>query len=489
MISTAPPPLWPHQTVAISQIILAIEAGELALCVSCPTGGGKTLIIRELLKWRPKALILNDRKLVRSQTSDVLSGFGVTHGVMASGEAPALLRATQVGMVQTIKNRMESGQWELPDVELAIVDEAHRHTSPTSLKIIDEYKARGVPVVGFTATPVGLAGVYDRLLNIATNSELRACGALVPAVTYAPDEPDLSKIKRVDGDEFTEPSLRPYFDPLQIFGRVVDNLRLLNPDMKPTLLFANSVPASRYFAEHLTKNGISAAHIDAETPDNEREDIRNGSSQGDIQVVCNRFVLREGIDWPWIGHGIFATAFGALSNFLQSGGRLLRSHGTIQGITVQDHGGNWHRHGSLNQDRHWTLEDTDKTIAKACKKRRQEGEEKEPIRCPRCGHPRHTGAVCPMCGHKHKRSVRIVIQTDGTLIKMVGDVTKKKKKTSDEQKLWSSCYFRMKNARGPRTYSQVAALYRRESGRDPPAGLQFMPTNDVDWDRRIGAKA
>ena len=487
MIATLIPKLWPSQAVGIADITAAKRAGYRRILVTSPTGGGKTRIMAELAgKLGLRTIVYSHRKLVRSQTSGVFESHGIRHGVMAAGHDPAFLRDVQVASTPTIASRVfGSGKWDLHDAELVFMDEAHQQKATVAKRIMAEHLAAGATVVGFTATPVGLADLYDILIVAGTNSELRECGALVLAETYGPDEPDLKHIRKVDGAEFTEPSLLPYFDPLQIFGSVEDNLLRLNPDLKPTILFANSVPASRYFVKLFNKRGIRAAHIDANTPDDEREEIRAQSKNGQVQIICNRFVLREGIDWPWVAHGILATAYGALSNYLQSGGRFLRSHGDLVRVTIQDHGGNWHRHGSLNADRVWRLDDTDTKLAQAQKKQRESGKEKEPICCPKCGKIRLSGAVCLFCGHKHVRSSRIVIQVDGTLKRLTGNVTKRKRPVTDDQKAWSACYFKCKNSRRPMTWNQAAAMFRRDRGYDPPPTLNYLPKNTLEWDKVI----
>ena len=40
-------------------------------------------------------------------------------------------------------------------------------------------------------------------------------------------------------------------------------------------------------------------------------------------------------------------------------GRLLRAYPGVSVVRLQDHGGHWHRFGSVNADRTWLLEDTD----------------------------------------------------------------------------------------------------------------------------------
>ncbi len=489
------PPLWPHQQRALKEYYAAVEAGENALCITAPTGGGKTRLIMEIAaearKHYRRVVIYTNRKLLTTQSSGVLDTFGVRHGIMAAGHDPALLQNVQIASIQTIDSRVYQQQrWDLHPADVVIVDECHNNVNPTALKIIADHQAQGAVLLGFTATPVGLEGIYKKLIVAGTNSELRACGALLPCVTYGPDEPDLKHVKRDKVGEYVQGGVAKAIMVQSIFGRVYKWLIQLNPNLKPTILFAPGVKESMFFVEDLRKRGITADHIDAKTPDDEREDIIEGSREGRIRVVCNRFVLREGIDMPWLAHCIMAPKFGAMSNFLQAGGRLLRAYPGLDQVTLQCHGGSFHAHGSLNADRVWTLGDTDRSIAKQVTNNRVAGNDKdpEPIRCPKCSGVRMSGPQCPFCGHKHKQSVRIVIQKDGELTRKRGNVTKKKKKkqVSRDQKLWDRCYYQAFNSKNRMNFNQAAARFFRETQRQPPSTLNKVPpTGHVDWDRAV----
>jgi uncharacterized C2H2 Zn-finger protein len=211
--------------------------------------------------------------------------------------------------------------------------------------------------------------------------------------------------------------------------------------------------------------------------------------------------MREAIDWPWLAHGIFATLFGALTSYLQTGGRLLRAYPGLEKVILQDHGGNWHRpgFGSLNDDRVWSLGDTNNSIYQESKKRRERGDtsDPEPLRCPRCNALNRPGksfadAGCWNCGFKYKRSVRVVIQTDGTLKKQVGSVTKKKRQVPDEEKAARNLFYMAANSRNI-TVSYLAKMHWDQTGRPFPDGVvkirggpvHLPDRGSIDWDRRV----
>ena len=685
-----------------------------------------------------------------------------------------------------------------------LVHNCHNQGGPVFSKIMADHVEAGAACVGYTATPLDLEG-WEELLIAGTMSECLKIGALVKPETYAPDEPDLKHIKKyVVGQELTEAENTKAIMRPGVFGRVLKAWKQHNPDGKPTLLFGPDVAGSLFFAQEFCKAGIKAAHIDGEqiwcdgtfynTEQDAREWLAEQSRTGEIKVVCNRFVLREGIDWPWIQVGSFATVFGALTSFLQSGGRLLRAHpgkekciaegslvltkrglvpiekvlyndrlwdgqhwvkhhgvichgtqkvitycgltgtpdhvvytrygrrtlgecarlrlplaatgmggqeirngcryisdnaseaapraeGGPQGIcrgdlrevpptglgvvgqfggrkddwvppmqsaaevpemalsspygslgemhqqepteverlrrkgnripisigigcvpmgngqswlatqsatqpyrqqrslragqyslvngnaefiprprneascedssvpnsapgrslrgqhaslpsgndepgtggetvddavvqterrvwdilnagplhrftvsgvlvancTILDHGGNWHRHGSLAVDRHWQLGMTNQRVTADRQEKLREKKEQEPITCPECGKVRGSGAVCPACGFEAHRRARVVVQIDGTLREVKGDIYRPRvtKLQPNTQSLWDRIYWRARSQKWNASFRQAEAMFFRENYYWPPRNLTMMPKDPNDWYKKV----
>lgn len=496
------PERWPNQRRAFDGAIDAMARGVKRLCITSPTGSGKTLTMTDLIEWavqnRKPVALYTQRRMLYDQTCRVLDKAGIRYGKRASGHSPNLIQDVQICMTQTELSRVYKQQSRgLHDAALVLIDEAHQHCGPTFQRIFTDHTTALAMIVGFTATPLDLSG-YDELLVAGWMSECLKIGALVKPETYAPDEPDLRHIKNyVVGRELTEKeNVKSIMRP-GVFGRVLVAYKKHNPGGKPTLLFGPDVAGSLFFAQEFCKAGIRAAHIDGEqiwidgtfysADDEARAELAKQSKSGEIKVVCNRFVLREGIDWPWIEVGCFATVFGALTSFLQSGGRLLRASPGKTKCVILDHGGNWHRHGSLAVDRNWKLGMTNQRVGSERAEALREKKEPEPITCPECGKVRQSGPRCPACGFEAQRRSRFVIQIDGSLKRVDGEIYKPRrvKMLPTTQKLWNTMFYRAKSQKWNATFRQAEAKFFLENHYYPPKTLQFMPKNPEDWYRKV----
>jgi len=485
--------LWPHQQRALDQLA---ASSSRRVVVTSPTGGGKSLIMQKIIEQGKRTTVFANRVALVEQLAHGLNEAGIQYGMQASGYAPDSGAGVQIASIQTVDKRIKAGKATIDDAEIVLLDECHNETGERSCEILDKYTEQGARVIGVTATPIGIGHMFDDLIVAGTTSELRKCGALVAAQTYAPDEPDVRALKaKTKGilqlrDEVKEVMLHT------IFGRVIEHYHRLNPDQLPTILFAPGVDESAWFCEQFNAQGIPWSHIDGskiiingETMSASRENrelLKAACESGRTKGVSNRFVMREGVNWPFLAHGIFACTFGSVASYIQAGGRLLRNHDSLENVTIQDHGGNFWRHDSLNDDREWHLEDTYRKIQDRHDEVFRTKAEPEPIVCPKCAKIRRSGVSCPQCGFTYRGRQRTVVQTDGSLREVHGDVYRKRvvNESPEAHKKWTACVFRCKNS--DRTFNQARALFQREnSGTVPGSDFPLMPQNEADWYAKV----
>ena len=488
---------WPNQVLALERTTAAIAGGGKRICVTSPTGSGKTRCMTDLIEWAAAeplpAALYTQRRMLFDQTCSVLDRVGIHYGRRASGHETALLRDVQVCMLQTEASQALQRQARpLHRAGVVLFDEAHCNTGETVRRIMDEHIASDGACVGYTATPLGIGHLYEELICAARMSDCFRVGSLVPAETYAPDEPDLRHIRKYCiGDDLSETDNRKAVMRPGIFARVITAWQAHNPEQRPTVLFAPGVRESIWFAEQFCAAGIRAAHIDGNdvwldgeyhaSDQARRQEIVALLRDGAVKVLCNRFVLREGIDLPFVGCLIFATVFGSLTSYLQAGGRGLRAFSGKDRCIVIDHGGSWWRHGSLNADRQWSLELNDRIVCGERMESLREKREPEPIVCPNCGKVRSQGRECPVCGHVAHRKSRCVVQIDGTLRPVQGDILRPRRVRieADTAELWQSMYYRMRRA--GKTFRQAEAYFCHLHHYWPPRNMPLMPTRAIDW--------
>lgn len=493
-------PDWPHQIREQELVERAIAAGHKRICVACPTGGGKTrMLVRKAelaLRHNRGFNLLTNRKLLVEQASADFTELGIRHGIRASEYEPELLQDVQISSIQTENKRVfDQGKWEMHNSWILAIDECHNQTGDVVKKIIDQHVEKGGIAIGYTATPLDLDGIYEHLIVAATNRELRECGALLPATHFHCSEPDTRKVKmprKADG-EFEYKTVKKLMNPAVMIGNIVEHWREQNPEELATIGFAPGVPESIYLCDLCNREGIRSAHIDGETvyvdgqeissSKNAREDVLGQVRDGQIKILWNRFVLREGVNVREFYCCIMATMFGSLTSYLQSGGRLLRSHPSMDHVVVLDHGGNWWRHGSLNANRHWELGQTASRLAATRDDLIRERKVNEGIVCHNCGAVRMHGPVCHNCGYEGELRRRKVMQTDGTLTEIDGPVLKERKrlKRHDTTDKWVRQFWRANNSKSGMTFLQAEALFFLDHHYYPPRDLPFMPVKAVDW--------
>ncbi len=338
----------PHQEFAYQESKNLWRQGYRSWCIQSPCGAGKTaMMLRfaiEAVKHGKTVHIYAHRVMLIRQLIERLEAEGLTFGVIAATarglENP--IAPIQICSMPTVLSRYGNSRYDIRRPDIVLIDEAHQQASGKSRKLLLKFYREDSLLIGFSATPVGLGGLYEKIIVAGNHADMLACNAHVPIVCYAPNSPDLSRLKTEKNGEFSEESNRSLNNPAIIIGSVYEHWRRLNPDQLPAIGFAPGVAESKWFVEQFRRRGVACAHIDSdrtilvveengqlvskefETTDELREEVILGSREGRYKIVWNRFVLREAIDMPWLYHCILATSIGGLATYIQSVGRVMR---------------------------------------------------------------------------------------------------------------------------------------------------------------------
>jgi superfamily II DNA or RNA helicase len=261
-------------------------------------------------------------------------------------------------------------------------------------------------------------------------------GYLVPPKTFAPTIPDLTGVPIKRGD-YDEKEVERAMDKRSLVGDIVGHWHRLAKD-RPTIVFASGVKHSIHLRDEFRKSGAVAAHIDGDTPLEERKQIIADLNIGKVQVVCNYAVLTEGFDEPALSCGVLARPTKNLGLYLQMAGRTLRPADNKEDSRIIDHSGNVYEHGFVQDDHDWVLEEG-KALRTSSADRQREFDEKKPITCVKCA-TIYTGQLpCPHCGHIPEKYGKYVESRSGDLMEVRAEKRRSAKKrvfTMDEKREW-----------------------------------------------------
>src|SRR6516164_9229513 len=140
--------------------------------------------------------------------------------------------------------------------------------------------------------------------------------------------------------------------------------------------------------------GVSAEHLDGETPISEREAILTRLASGETKVVSNCMVLTEGWDCPPVGCAVLARPTKKMGLYRQMIGRVLRPADGKTDAIVLDHSGAVFRHGFVEDRVEWTL-DPDRRAESPQHQQRQAVNGSRLVECVQCGSIRVAGEACP----------------------------------------------------------------------------------------------
>lgn len=315
-----------YQDLAITEIKAQFLQGIMKVLLWLATGGGKTFIFCKMVKeaslrGKKAIVVVRGRKLV-DQASKRLTREGVPHGVFMAKHWN--YRPTLPIQVCSIDTLLARGIF--PEADLVIIDEAHLATSPGYHEFVSHYpNARFVSV---TATPYPEKGTLQHIAQTIVKPtsmvKLIDDGYLVDFRYFGAEHLDLSgvKISSTTKDYIAE-DLEKVMVQGQLTGNIISHWKEVVKDL-PTICFAVNISHSKYLVERFIEAGIPAAHCDADTPEEEREELIKKLESGEIKILSNVGILCTGVDIPSLGAIIGARPTKSFNLFIQMCGRLTR---------------------------------------------------------------------------------------------------------------------------------------------------------------------
>lgn len=461
--------LRPFQIKAVADVRESFKRHRIVVLQS-PTGSGKTTMAAEIVRLAEAAsrnvMVITHRRRLVEQFCERLIEFGIDAGIQMRGHPRERESRVQVASRDTLLSRCERNEyWAFPPADLVIVDEGRHATSPEFRRMLEHYQKAFILLLD--ATPVmpdgtGLGPWVQGIVAAAKVTDLIRDGYLVPVKCYAPDV-KLHRGKAKRG----------------IAGDLVESWKQY-AERRPTVLFCSRVQHSLDAVAAFNEAGIKAAHVDADTSDDDRDEIFSGLSDGKVNVIANVGIIKEGIDIPCLGCCQIYMDMKSRVAFLQGIGRIMRPFaGKSYGILI-DHAGAVFRHGFPDEDTEWTLDgNVDANFAAALKA----GLTEQALYCKRCELVYHGQLACPQCGRqpsKPPRSIFAPPPVDAsseilTEVEREQAAEWQEKNSSRDAKIatWFACLNAAKKRNG--TFKMASMIYRQKYNEWPSEDFPMMP--------------
>lgn len=354
------PTLYPYQDKALTQIFEKLQTGsEQRLLFQLPTGGGKTMIFSEISRRflamrKQKVIVLTHRVELCNQTSQTLKKLGIKNRVINSSVKSVKSNDRfdcYVAMVETLNNRIESGDIDVTGIGLVIIDEAHHHSFHKLLE-----KFGNADIIGVTATPLSsdssmpLNSYYRELIIGESIAELITSGFLAKPVIWRYDV-EISSLQTGAGDFTVSTS-----DELYSSAAMLDLLKTAyesHAKGKKTLIFNNGIFTSKNVCQLFSDAGYPAKHLDNQTSAAERSEILNWFRKTKGAILSSVSILTTGFDEPTIQAVILNRATTSLTLYHQMIGRGSRRLPKKKTFTIIDLGNNAERFGDWHKPVDW----------------------------------------------------------------------------------------------------------------------------------------
>ncbi len=383
------------------------------------TGTGKTVMASYMMQQAhgkgSRCIFVVPRRELLRQTAKTLDGYRIPYGCIAAGYTDNPFARIRLATSGTLARRLDT----IAPPNILFVDECHFGGGDID-RIIKWAKDGGAWVIGLSATPWKLSGKglgdwFDDMVQGPQIKWLIENRRLSDYRLFAPNRPDLSKIKTTAGD-YNKGQLDDMMTADRVLiGNAVKHYRE-HAMGRLNVAFGTSVKHAEIIAQSFRDAGIPAAHVSGAMDDDEIARRVKAFARRELLVLANCSLLTFGFDLA-AAAGVDVTVEAmsdlsptqSLSLQMQKNGRVLRMKDYP--ALIFDHSGNVDRHGLPDADRQWTLEGREK--------KKGASERTEPTRqCECCYFVDRPKPVCANCGHVFPVKAREIEQIEGELIEI-----------------------------------------------------------------------
>lgn len=237
-----------------------------------------------------------------------------------------------VASVQTMIRRLD--RWSPDHFKLVVADEAHHAVSDSWQRVLNHF--HNAKVLGVTATPDrgdkrSLAHYFENVAIDVSLIELIKQEYLCPiTVKSVPLTIDLGDLPLMAGD-FSDAQLGHALEPyLSAIAKAIRDYA----SFRKVLAFLPLIDTSRKFTEACKQAGLSACHVDGNSPD--RAEILQDYQDNKYDVLSNAMLLTEGFDDPTIDCVMVLRPTRSRPLYAQMVGRGTRIHAHKENLLLLD---------------------------------------------------------------------------------------------------------------------------------------------------------
>lgn len=422
------------------------------------TGTGKTVMASYMMQQAhgkgSRCIFVVPRRELLRQTAKTLDGYRIPYGCIAAGYTDNPFARIRLATSGTLARRLDT----IAPPNILFVDECHFGGGDID-RIIKWAKDGGAWVIGLSATPWKLSGkgLGDWFDDMVQGPQIRWLidnKRLSDYRLFAPNRPDLSKIKTTAGD-YNKGQLDDMMTADRVLiGNAVKHYRE-HAMGRLNVAFGTSVKHAEIIAQSFRDAGIPAAHVSGAMDDDEIARRVKAFARRELLVLSNCELLTFGFDLAAAANmDVTVEAMSdlrptkSLSLQMQKWGRVLRMKDYH--AMIFDHAGNSDPdlHGLPDSDRQWSLNGRESNGRK--------GQKTEPTRqCETCYFVHRPSPCCPNCGFVYPIKSREVEEIEGELMEVSRDQQKQAAKE-------------MRMAQGmAKTYSELVAHFVLKGSKNP----------------------
>ena len=404
--------LRPYQRESIDATYQHWEAGGGDALIVIPTGGGKSLIIAQLLKELRESyplmricIVTHVKELIAQNYAELMKIWPDAHaGIHSAGigrrdtHHPILFCG-----IQSVWNKAD----RLGKFDLVLVDEAHLISRKAKSMYGKFFKSLreiypDMRILGLTATPYrldtgrldkGEGRMFDEIVYEANVLDLIEQGYLSQLISKATKAEIDTKGVHKRGGEFIASELEQAAMANNLVRRAAEEIVARGHDRRAWLCFCSGVDHAIAVRDALRELGVNAEEIDGGTPKEERDRLIRNFRDGHIKCLTSVNVLSIGFNVPHVDLIALLRPTESAGLYIQQVGRGFRKAPGKENALILDFAGNVRKHGPVNmiigigeRSTHGMIEE-EKGIP--CKE------------CPDCASYVHISTrVCPHCDYE-----------------------------------------------------------------------------------------